>query len=119
MIAISEREAIRILDFGPIRALLGVFSRAIPFAIENLTLTEFPGNIFPLVLRLSKGQHPIATRFVQQNHAWLSADEYRLRFSVWSARNAFAVAQSDLTFSGEINRLAEDPRGFLRGVKAG
>ena len=119
MIAISEREAVRILDFGPIRALVGVFRRAIHFAIENLTPNGISWQHFPLVLRLSKGEHPIATRLVRQNHAWLSADEYRLRFSVWSARNAFAVAQSDLTFSGEINRLAEDPRGFLRRVKAG
>ena len=28
------------------------------------------------------------------------------------------VAQRDLTFPGEINRLAEDPRGLLRCMKA-
>lgn len=95
------------------------FSRAIPFAIVNLTPNGICWqHIFPLVLRLSKTNSRLQHGLFGRTTLALGR-RIRLRFSVWSARNAFAVAQSDLTFPGEINRLAEDPRGLLRRMKAG
>jgi hypothetical protein len=40
-------------------------------------------------------------------------------FSALRLQFTFAIAQRDLAFPGEINGLAENPRGLLRRVKAG
>ena len=107
------------VQYGECWEFSGVFHSVIENFLTFVLHCPEPCRMSFVEGRLSKGEHPIATRSVSAELPWLSAHEYRLRFSVWSARNAFAVAQSDLTFPGEINRLAEDPRGFLRRVKAG
>lgn len=89
---LTELEKMRILDLGPILVLLGVFRRANSFAIENFNLNAIYWRIFSVRREALAGATSDCDTLCFGRTTLGSRTRIRLRFSVWSARNAFAVA---------------------------